>query len=85
MCRTLFPSQQTADTALSALGKRICIHTNDLNIVAAPKGIVTGPITYVGEHVDQVDLALFGPQGNLIPPRPERLRDLKCHAHLILA
>lgn len=83
-CRLLFPNPEVVDNVLSLLGRLLSVCTNDLNIIPAPKGIVTGPLSYIDEHKNQVNVALFGPNGTLIPSRPERLEQLSTSAQLIL-
>lgn len=76
MCRLLFSSPASVDRALDALSEGLQVPRNDLNIVAAPKGIVAGNIAFVDEDGHYLNVAMFGPDGCLIPPRPERMRDV---------
>lgn len=84
MSKVLFPSQPTAERTIASLARTVGAHPNDLNIVAAPKGIVAGPMSYVGESNAYVNVLLFGCEGSLIPSRPERLGRLSSTAKIIL-
>lgn len=76
MCRALFSSPASVDRALAALSEGLQVPRNELNIVAAPKGIVTGSVAFVDEAGHAVNVDMFGPDGCLIPPRPERIREV---------
>lgn len=84
MCRALFVSPSSIDRTLAALSLKLGIQRNDLNIVAAPKGIVSGPVSYVGEGGEMVNVGMFGSLGCLIPSRPERLTQLSTTAECII-
>lgn len=73
MCRSLFPNTLTVDRNLKTLSKLLKVSRNDLYIVAAPKGLVAGSIAYVDEMRDHVSVSMFGTDGCIIPPRPERM------------
>lgn len=80
ICRPLFPNPASVDRALAALAAALNLPRNHLNIVAAPKGIVTGRVAFVDEHGHAIDLSLFAADGCLVPPRPERITDLTTDA-----
>lgn len=84
LCRTLFPNVSSVNYTVSILSRSLCVTANNLNIVAAPKGLITGPLSYIGEHNEFVYVTLFGPNGVLVPSRPERLRQISTSASLIL-
>lgn len=76
MCRALFASPASVDRALDTLSEGLQVPRNELNIVAAPKGIVSGNVAFVDEAGHAVNVGMFGPDGCLIPPRPERMREV---------
>lgn len=82
--RTLFPSVSTVERALLSLCRELDIESNDLGIVSAPKGLISGPLSFVGEQNDLVVVNHFGGNGILIPVRPERLRSVSTNARLLL-
>lgn len=84
LCRALFRTSVSADRAVTALARSLGVPSNDLNIVAAPKGIASGPVSWIDESNAHVSVGGFGPAGALIPARPERLRRLRTSASLIL-
>lgn len=84
MCRPLFPNTFVVDRTLEALSKLLHIPRNDLCIVAAPKGLVSGTIAYVDEAHDFVSVTMFGPDGCIIPSRPERISQVSTDACAIL-
>lgn len=80
MARNLFPNPAAVDRALHALSVSVKVARNDLNIVAAAKGLVAGNIAFVDEDGHSVNVAMFGAGGCLVPCRPERMRDIKSDA-----
>jgi meiotic recombination protein SPO11 len=84
MCRQLFQRQENASASIHRVAAAIGIHSNNLNIVAAQKGLVAGSISFVGEQGEITDVALFGSSGILIPSRPERLTHIQTSASFIL-
>lgn len=84
LCRPLFANVAVVQRALSLLADIVSVETHDLNIVAAAKGLVTGPVTFVDEVGCQVDVARFGTQGCFIPARPEKMRCIEVRASGIL-
>ncbi|KAI0557296.1 Type IIB DNA topoisomerase [Gracilaria domingensis] len=84
MCRSLFPTPESVDRCLSHLSSALDIHRNQLNIVAVPKGLVVGRVTFVDEFENAIDVGMFGNTGCLIPSRPERLKNIVSDAHAII-
>jgi Type IIB DNA topoisomerase len=84
MCRFLFRRQENANAAIHRVAAAVGTHCNNLNIVAAQKGLVAGDLSFLGEHGEYTNVALFGPSGILIPPRPERLSQITTSASFIL-
>lgn len=84
MCRPLFQNPAIVDRTLHSLASCVGVNRNDINVVAAPKGIVVGPVSFVDEAGYQVDVALFGREGCLIPPRPERMTSILIDASAIV-
>lgn len=84
MCSALFPKQTLVDSALSALGLVLNVDRNDLNIIAAAKGIVAGRVCFVEESGCRVDVGMFGSHGCLIPARPERMTHVEISASATL-
>lgn len=84
MCRSIFPNPESVDRALTILSKETGIMRNDLNIVAAPKGLVSGNLSFIDENGHYVDIAKFSGDGCLIPPRPERICEVKTQAKAIV-
>lgn len=84
LCRPLFGNIATVDRALTNLAELINVDPNDLHIVAAAKGLVAGPVSFVEESGCHVDVARFGNQGSFIPARPERMRNIEFHAKGVL-
>ena len=84
MCRPLFNTPTAVDRALSCLSNCTKVCRNDLNIVAAPKGLVAGPMSFTDEYNNYIDVGMFGIQGCLIPSRPERVRSIQTQATGIL-
>lgn len=84
MCRSLFCNTQTVDRALETLSLCTGVPRNDLNVVAAPKGIVFGEVRFVDELGFDINVGMFGLEGCLIPSRPERMSHIKVGAHSVL-
>lgn len=84
MERGLFPNPQAVDRALTALSEIVQAPRNDLNIVAAPKGLVAGSIAFTDEDGHSVNVSLFGADGCLIPCRPERMQEVHSNAHAVV-
>lgn len=84
LCRALFPDMRTVDRTLASLERMLRIARNDLNVVAAPKGLVSGPVSFVDEASCAVNVALFDMDAVLIPPRPERMRNVVVNAQAII-
>lgn len=84
MCRPLFRSPEAVDRGLTQLSSLLSVHRNDLNITAAPKGLVVGRVVYVDEFGNTVDVRMFGDAGCLIPARPERLMHIVVDARGII-
>lgn len=85
MCHTLFPTTATVHTCLNALSKSLGItNPNDLRIIAAPKGLVAGCLSFVDEFDNTVHVHGFGEQGCLLPPRPERIKKMSFSARAVI-
>lgn len=84
LCRALFPKETIVDTALKSLAAIVNVERNELSIIAAVKGLVAGRISFVEESGCRVDVSMFGPQGCLIPARPERITDVVIDAIAVL-
>jgi DNA topoisomerase VI subunit A len=84
MCSKLFGRQSNADAAAARVAASIPTMRNNLNIVAAPKGLVAGDLTYVTEHGNLISVDLFAPNGVFIPPRPERMANIATNAPFVL-
>jgi meiotic recombination protein SPO11 len=82
--RFLFRRQENANAAILRVAAEVGTHCNNLNIVAAQKGLVAGDLSFLGEHGEYTNIALFGTSGTLIPPRPERLSQITTSANFIL-
>lgn len=76
----LFPNPAIVDRALNSLAKLLCVFRNDLNIVAAPKGLVAGQLNFIDESASHVDVAMFDTHPCIIPSRPERMLHLATDA-----
>lgn len=84
ICPQLFANPAFVDRALATLSVGLNIPRNDLNIVAAPKGIVSGCVAFVEEDGHEVNVAMFSSEGCLIPPRPERMQNVTTDACAIV-
>lgn len=56
---------------------------NELGVLAMPKGLVAGDLTW-RSGVAQVDVGLFGGGGTLVPQRPECLVEVRTKAKFVL-
>lgn len=83
MCRDLFPSVISVHRARQLLGEELGVDVNDLCICQAPKGLMSGSLSFRDEMNQTLSLNLCGPYAH-IPIRPERLRDISTTAKLIL-
>lgn len=84
MCSALFPSPATVDRALAILAADLDVPRNDLNVVAAPKGLVSGCLSFVDEEGNAVNVGMFSEQGCLIPSRPERAASIETDADALV-
>lgn len=80
----LFGNQSNADAAVERVALAVECHRNDLNIVAAPKSLVAGSLSFVSEDDHLIHVAGFGPAGLLIPARPERIKNITTSALFVL-
>lgn len=84
MCRALFPNPESVDRALMHLASISNAHRNELHIIAAPKGLVAGNVSYCDGAGNLIDVSMFGNEGCLIPARPERMLNIIMDAKAIL-
>lgn len=84
MCRALFPRPEMVDRTVDILATFVDVPRDDLALVAAPKGMVAGPVIFVDETNCRIDAALFAGEGCLIPCRPSRMQSATTQATAIL-
>lgn len=84
LCRALFPTMQVVDRTLASLERMLDVARNDLHVVAAPKGLVSGPVSFVDESSCAVNVAMFDADAVLVPMRPERMLTVVVNARAIL-
>lgn len=84
MCRSLFANVSRVDRALAILSSITGVQRNDMNIVAAPKGLVVGQVAFVDESANEINVSMFGVDGCLIPSRPERMLHVSSDASAII-
>lgn len=80
----LFARQSNADAAVRRVARTLGVHSNELNIVAAQKSLVSGDLSFADECGNYVKLGAYEDEAIFVPARPERLPALRCGATKVL-